>query len=768
MELIKTPKVENVRLMDRFSSRKSSGTLYLTATHLIFFDPDAKKETWILHMHISGVEKLPLSTQGSPLQVRCKTFLAVTFVIPRERDCHDIYTSLLQLSQPVHLDDLYCFHYTASNDDLDKRSGWDLYTPAAEYHRMGVPCEAWAPTTLNHNYEICDTYPQELYVPASAPTKVILSSSKFRSKGRFPVLSYLHKNQAALCRSSQPLSGFSARCEEDEELLDCILRSNANSSHMFVVDTRPKINAMANRATGKGYENEAYYENIKFHFSGIENIHVMRASLTKLIETCQLVTPTMSGFISGVESSGWLKHVRSVLGTAVFITNSVVDGISVLVHCSDGWDRTAQTCALAQLLLDPYYRTTQGFQILIEKEWLAFGHKFTDRCGHIQGDSKEVSPIFTQFIDCVWQLQQILPSAFEFNERYLLVLHDHVYSSQFGTFIGNCQKDRVDLRLAERTYSLWGYMRCHESEHRNPLYRRDSTADVLRLNLCPQSIRFWRGMYNRFENGIHPREPVGDLLAATTEHTQALTDQAEFLTKRITWLKSELERRGQNNPKKGADSLCDNRILDDAQQALVDASVLTFPRSTPSQLDDLELDNVDFGGVDDDVLAEESSRRPLFLNGREKVESIGVLGMRDVEESLVSVGALTVTNSEESDVSSDKITPDTNFINPTHLIQSGKKYMKQLCTYQSDRAVFPELSSVALDWKTFRNVRECSCSTPFDHFSRKHHCWRCGEVFCTRCIDKKTALPGHLSRQPVPVCRPCYKDVTRSISVDTP
>ncbi|XP_066971474.1 myotubularin-related protein 6 isoform X3 [Macrobrachium rosenbergii] len=653
-------KVENVRLLDRFSSRRSTGTLYLTATHLIFVDPDAKKETWILHMHISAVDKLPLSTQGSPLQVRCKTFLSVTFVIPKERDCHDIYTSLLQLSQPAHLDDLYCFHYTASNDDQPKRSGWDIYSPASEYHRMGVPNEAWSPTALNHNYEICDTYPQELYVPSSAPTKVILSSSKFRSKSRFPVLSYLHKNQAALCRSSQPLSGFSARCEEDEQLLDCILQSNPNSTYMIVVDTRPKINAMANRAAGKGYENEAYYENIKFHFSGIENIHVMRASLAKLIETCQLVTPSMGGFIGGVESSGWLKHVRSVLDTASFITNSIMDGISVLVHCSDGWDRTAQTCALAELLLDPYYRTTHGFQILIEKEWLSFGHKFTDRCGHIQGDPKEVSPIFTQFIDCVWQLQQILPSAFEFNERYLLILHDHVYSSQFGTFIGNCQKDRIDLRLSERTYSLWGYIKCHESEYRNPLYRRDSTADVLRLNLCPQSIKFWRGMYNRFENGVHPREPLGDLLAATTEHAQALSDQADFLTKRITWLKNELERKGKNSTKTDPDNNYDNKILDeDPQQG-------------------------------------------------------------------------------------------------------------QLSTYQARHAVSPELASVALDWKTFRNVRECSCSTPFDHFSRKYHCWRCGEVFCTRCIDKKASLPGHLSQQPVPVCRPCYKDVTRSISVDTP
>ena len=42
---------------------------------------------------------------------------------------------------------------------------------------------------------------------------------------------------------------------------------------------------MANRAAGKGYENEAFYENIKFHFSGIENIHVMRSSLSKLVES---------------------------------------------------------------------------------------------------------------------------------------------------------------------------------------------------------------------------------------------------------------------------------------------------------------------------------------------------------------------------------------------------------------------------------------------------------------------------------------------------
>lgn len=51
-------------------------------------------------MQIGSVEKLSLTTTGSPLLIRCKTFLTVIFIIPKERDCIQVYNSLIKLCQP--------------------------------------------------------------------------------------------------------------------------------------------------------------------------------------------------------------------------------------------------------------------------------------------------------------------------------------------------------------------------------------------------------------------------------------------------------------------------------------------------------------------------------------------------------------------------------------------------------------------------------------------------------------------------------------------
>ncbi|XP_053474853.1 myotubularin-related protein 7b isoform X1 [Ictalurus furcatus] len=553
MENIRTPKVENVRLIDRLTPRRSTvGTLYLSSTHTIFVEnSDTRKETWLLHSLISSVDRLPATPTGSPLILRCKNFQVFQFLLPLERECVDVQESLTHLSRPERYGELFCFSYLPSVGKEEREKAWSFLDLRADFIRMGIPSNLWHITPANHEYRVCDTYPSELFVPKSASPAVIVGSAKFRSRGRLPVLSYFHRDTgAAVCRSSQPLSGFSTRSPEDEQMLQAIMKSNPTSEYMYVADTRPKLNAMANRAAGKGYENEDHYTNIRLQFIGIENIHVMRSSQQKLIEVGDLRSPSMGDFLWGLENSSWLKHIKAVLDAGVFIAKAVAEeGVSVLVHCSDGWDRTAQACSVASVLLDPYYRTIKGFMVLIEKDWVSFGHKFSHRYAYLDGDPKEVSPVMDQFLECVWQLMEQFPCAFEFNERFLLQLHTHVHSCQYGNFIGNSQRERRDLRIQERTHSLWPCLWEKRSEFINPLYRSDhsQTQGVLRPLTTPYCFKFWKGMYSSAERGRASRQSPSDWLTAVKEESQQLEEELNTHEERLAQLVESKTRRLKKN-----------------------------------------------------------------------------------------------------------------------------------------------------------------------------------------------------------------------------
>ena len=100
--------------------------------------------------------------------------------------------------------------------------------------------------------------------------------------------------------------------------------------------------------------------------------------------------------VKKVEPTGYMQIMQYILASINEVLSSLIDKKhNVVVHCSDGWDRTSQMCALAQLMIDPYYRTFKGFQVLIEKDFLAFGHMFAKRCGvHSTKKMDERSPIF--------------------------------------------------------------------------------------------------------------------------------------------------------------------------------------------------------------------------------------------------------------------------------------------------------------------------------------------------------------------------------------
>ena len=49
--------------------------------------------------------------------------------------------------------------------------------------------------------------------------------------------------------------------------------------NIHIIDTRPAMNAMANKAGGKGYESDKYYENINFSFKVIIWLLLIKLSI---------------------------------------------------------------------------------------------------------------------------------------------------------------------------------------------------------------------------------------------------------------------------------------------------------------------------------------------------------------------------------------------------------------------------------------------------------------------------------------------------------
>ena len=170
-----------------------------------------------------------------------------------------------------------------------------------------------------------------------------------------------------------------------------------------------------------------------------------------------------------------------------------------------GWDRTSQVPALAQLLLDPYYRTREGFSALVEKDFLSFGHPLHTRCGHGEGkneqggDEGQLAPIFLQFLDCTFQLVNQFPDYFEFNARYLLLLSEHIYSCRFGTLLCDSEREReVVAGTRQRTYCMWEYLDSIP-ELVNPMFDKAASdkAGVLMMPLpmLLRNVTLWTDRY---------------------------------------------------------------------------------------------------------------------------------------------------------------------------------------------------------------------------------------------------------------------------------
>ncbi|XP_077076369.1 myotubularin-related protein 9 isoform X1 [Siphateles boraxobius] len=548
-ELIKTPRADGVVLHRPFMPTVE-GTLCLTGHHLILSSrQDNTEELWLLHTNIDSIEKRFVGSLGTII-VKCKDLRVIQLDIPGMEECLNIASSIEALSTLDSVSLMYPFFYRPLFEVIE--DGWQLFIPEEAFKDLESmvtlssvvlsQTDEWRLSEVNKDFSVCPSYPSLLTVPKDIDDESLCKAASFRHGGRFPMLSYYHKkNGMVMMRAAQPLTGTNGRrCKEDEKLINATLCAGKRG---YIIDTRTIAVAQQAKARGGGFEQEANYPQWRRIHKAIERSNVLQESLIKLVEACNDQSHSMDRWLSKLEASNWQSHVKEILTTACLAAQCIDrEGASVLVHGTEGTDSTLQVTSLAQIILDPACRTIRGFEALIEREWLQAGHPFRQRCAqsaHSNGKPRSEAPVFLLFLDCVWQILRQFPCSFQFNENFLIMLFEHTYASQFGTFLGNRVAERVKLQLSQKTVSLWSWVNRPQELERflNPLYEPNNL--VIWPSVAPQSLLLWEGIFLRWNRSTKCLDEAYQEMVHIIEYNKELQNKVNSLRRQLAQLETE-------------------------------------------------------------------------------------------------------------------------------------------------------------------------------------------------------------------------------------
>ncbi|XP_039291181.1 myotubularin-related protein 10-B [Nilaparvata lugens] len=428
-----------------------------------------------------------ISERVKGLHVVCKNMRTMTFSFKFSPVGHGktLTNALLHHAFPRRHQLLYAYDFSQLMKNAKRDTS--MFREAGEWGRelARTGCVGWRLTGVNHDFQLSNSLPQWLVVPSSVLDWQLSEAARHFRLGRAPLWCWSNAHGAALVRMADLLPTITDRVKEN------IMLETVRKSHPLL--STPVVMELS---------------------KSLPSTKDIQTSFLKLRELCAPESEKQfwvqdNNFLSLMENTRWLHTVSACLSKAVETSRLLHRDITVVLQEADGRDLCPLIGSLVQLMLDPHLRTIQGFQSLVQREWVIMGHPFCTRLGHVYSTDGEQSPVFLVFLDCVWQLLQQFPTEFQMSETYLTTLWDSVFFSTFDTFLFDCERDRL-LAAAEPNNPLtlrpvwdWGeqFLDRDVMLFSNPLYVHPPTSATpvpLPASSRLPVLQLWSQCYFRF------------------------------------------------------------------------------------------------------------------------------------------------------------------------------------------------------------------------------------------------------------------------------
>ncbi|EDS41651.1 myotubularin [Culex quinquefasciatus] len=523
-ELIRTPKLDGVQLYEQLKRESIDGTLCITGHHLILSTRrEGARELWLLHQNVDIVERKPYINnnvlEGGTIILKCKDLRIIQLRINSPQEYFNVSNSIEQLSNLEEIKKLYPFFYIPMYNVIE--DGHTEYSLESEFAKL-LATDEWRLTGANADFRLCPSYGPRLIVPRG-------------------------------------------RCRADEAILNAVVEVGGKKGCIF--DTWGK-------GKGSNTEIEPHYPQWRILSrpigAGWSSVGALLDSFSKLMDACNDVGTSSDRWLGRLEGCGWLSYVLNAMNVSCVVAQCLaLEGVPVVVHGGKGMDTPLIVTSVAQIILNPDCRTIKGLQALIEREWLQAGYPFSTRHKHScytppNQRQKSSSATFLLFLDCVYQLFHQFPCSFEFDSRYLLMLFEHSYSSQYGTFLGDCERERKELKVRERTTSLWSHINRPQiiDTLLNPMYVPNVT--VLWPSVAPLSIVLWADMYTRWVVDQSQATQSRARMQAIITEEKELEKKARRLRRELAELQREYQRLRLEEALLDDGELTDEDVEDDA------------------------------------------------------------------------------------------------------------------------------------------------------------------------------------------------------------